>query len=62
MVTDHDSNRIFTIQLGSYIFLAQNCIKLELDPFRARLLNYRSQILRPCTTHLITEITDNGLI
>ena len=31
VVTDHDFSDFFTIQLDSYIFLDQNCIRLEPD-------------------------------
>ena len=31
VVTDHDFSDFFTIQLDSYIFLDQNCIRLEHD-------------------------------
>ena len=50
MVTDHCPSNLFTIQLGPYIYLAQNCIRLEPDPLRAHPLDYLSQILRPFTT------------
>lgn len=42
MVTDHDPHALFAIQLGPYIFLAQYWIRLELDLFRTRPLDYLS--------------------
>ena len=42
MVMNHDPSYLFTIQLSSYIFLAQNCTRLELA-----FLNYLSRILKP---------------
>jgi len=44
---------LFTILLGPYTFLAQNCIGLEPGPFRAWSLNYLSHISRPFTTLII---------
>jgi len=32
VVTDYIPSGLFTIQLGPYTFLAQNCIGLEPDP------------------------------
>ena len=49
-VTDHDISDLFTIQLEPYIFLAQNCVRLEHDFFKTQLLDYLSQISRPFTT------------
>jgi len=48
---DYDHNTFFTIQFDPYIFLAENCI--ELGPFRTRLSDYLSYILRPAFTTLI---------
>jgi len=45
----HDPSGLFTILPGPYAILAQNCIGLESGPFRARPLNYLSQISKPFT-------------
>ena len=50
VVTDYIPSGLFTIQLGPYTILAKNCIGFEPGLFRARPLNYPSQILRPFTT------------
>ena len=54
MVTDHGPCDLFTIQLFvPYIFLTQNCIKLEPGYFRAQPLDYPSQILRSFTAPML---------
>ena len=54
VVTDHGPCDLFTIQLFiPYIFLTQNCIKLEPGYFRAQPLDYPSQILRSFTAPIL---------
>jgi len=55
VVMGHGPSGLFTAQLGPYIFLSQNCIRLESGPFRARPLDNRSQILRSFTTPTIYD-------
>ena len=53
---DHGPNALFTILVGSLFFLAQNWIRLEPDPFRARPLDYLGKKLRPFTTLAPSEV------
>ena len=43
----YDVNGLFTIQIGSYIFLAQNYVRLESDPLRTWPFDNLRQILGP---------------
>ena len=50
VVMGHGPSGLFTAQLGPYIFLAQNCIRLESGLFKARSLNFIVQNVGPFTT------------